>query len=166
MALQGITVFFFNLAIPVGKVAVAVFLIEMDAKTHPNIKWTLIGIAIFNVVVNIPQILMVWFQCDPPLALFDPLQQDRCDHTFNVYYTYFVGAVAAISDLALALIPAYMLWPLKIDRKLKIALSLLMSSGIVAAVAAVIRSVSAKHVLDADSSCRPPSSCASPRSHV
>lgn len=107
-----------------------------------------------NIVVNIPQVVLVWFQCDPPNALWDPLQQDKCDYRRNAYYTYFVGAVAALSDFYFAIIPITMLIPLRIDRKLKWGLSFLMGLGLFAGVAAVIRSWAAKYVVSEDSSCR------------
>lgn len=107
-----------------------------------------------NIVVNIPQVLLVWFQCSPVDALWDPLRQAQCNHTKSVYYTYFVGAVAAISDIYLAVVPIHMLIPLRIDRKLKWGLSFLMGCGVFAGVAAIVRTWAAKFILDEDSSCK------------
>ncbi|KAJ5832062.1 hypothetical protein N7474_000373 [Penicillium riverlandense] len=147
-----ITVFFFNLAIPTGKVAVAAFLMEMNQQTNPKIRKSLIILAAVNIVVNIPQILLIWFQCSPVDALWDPLRQTECDHRKSVYYTYFVGAVAAFSDFYLAIIPIHMLLPLRIDRKLKWGLSFLMGCGVFAGVAAIVRTWAAKFILSEDSS--------------
>ena len=97
---------------------------------------------------------MVWFQCQPVEALWDPALQNHCNHKYNVNYTYFVGAVAAVSDLILAIVPSYMLWPLKIDRKVKCGLGVLLGTGVVAAAAAVVRSWAAKFILEKDSSCK------------
>ncbi|EPS31718.1 hypothetical protein PDE_06675 [Penicillium oxalicum 114-2] len=146
------TVFFFNLAIPTGKVAVAAFLIEMNGQGNPRIRKSLIAVAIINIAVNIPQALLVWLQCSPVSALWDPLRQDRCDHRKNVYYNYFVGAIAALSDIYLAIVPIHMLLPLKIDRKLKWGLSFLMGCGVFAGAAAIVRTWAAKHILSDDSS--------------
>lgn len=147
-----ITVFFFNLAIPTGKVAVAAFLIEMNGPSNPKIRRSLIAVAVVNIVVNIPQVLLVWFQCSPVDALWDPLRQAQCDHRKSVYYTYFVGAIAAISDIYLAVVPIHMLVPLRIDRKLKWGLSFLMGCGVFAGVAAIVRTWAAKFILAEDSS--------------
>ncbi|KAJ5513692.1 hypothetical protein N7463_003244 [Penicillium fimorum] len=152
-----ITVFFFNMAIPVGKVAVAVFLIELNSQSitsliDPKIRRSLIVVAALNIILNIPQILMAWFQCSPPSALWDPLRQNQCDHTRSVYYTYFIGAVAAVSDLYLAIIPITMLVPLHMDRKLKWGLSFLMGCGIFAGAAAVVRTWAAKFIMGDDPS--------------
>lgn len=113
----------------------------------------MIAVAIINIAVNIPQALLVWLQCSPVSALWDPLRQDRCDHRKNVYYNYFVGAIAALSDIYLAIVPIHMLLPLKIDRKLKWGLSFLMGCGVFAGAAAIVRTWAAKHILSDDSSC-------------
>ncbi|KAJ5637733.1 hypothetical protein N7490_007612 [Penicillium lividum] len=147
-----ITVFFFNLAIPTGKVAVSAFLLEMNGPSNPKIRRSLIAVAILNIVLNIPQALLVWFQCSPVDALWDPLRQADCDHRKSVYYTYFVGAIAALSDFYLAIVPIHMLIPLRIDRKLKWGLSFLMGCGIFAGVAAIVRTWAAKYILTTDSS--------------
>jgi hypothetical protein len=120
----------------------------------PKIRKSLITVAVLNIVLNIPQVLMVWFQCTPVTALWDPLQQDKCDHRKSVYYTYFVGAIAALSDIYLAIVPIHMLIPLRIDRKLKWGLSFLMGCGVFAGVAAVVRTWAAKFILSEDSSCK------------
>ncbi|KAJ5195423.1 uncharacterized protein N7498_008861 [Penicillium cinerascens] len=147
-----ITVFFFNLAIPTGKVAVAAFLIEMNGQGNPKIRRSLVAIAVLNIVLNIPQLLLVWFQCSPVDALWDPARQAQCDHRKSVYYTYFVGAIAAISDFYLAIVPIHMLLPLRIDPKLKWGLSFLMGCGVFAGVAAIVRTWAASYILSEDSS--------------
>jgi len=166
-----ITVFFFNLAIPTGKIAVAAFLIEMNGQgsksylrtytdrslinlSDPKIRRSLVAVAILNIILNIPQILLVWFQCSPVDALWDPMRQDQCDHRKSVYYTYFAGAIAALSDFYLAIVPIHMLVPLRIDPKLKWGLSFLMSCGVFAGVAAIVRTWAAKFILTDDSSCK------------
>lgn len=120
----------------------------------PKIRRSLIAVAVLNIVLNIPQLLMVWFQCTPVNSLWNPLKQADCDHRKSVYYTYFVGAIAALSDFYLAIVPIHMLIPLRIDRKLKWGLSFLMGLGIFAGVAAIVRTWAAKFILDVDSSCK------------
>ncbi|KAJ5908794.1 hypothetical protein N7495_001476 [Penicillium taxi] len=146
------TVFFFNMAIPTGKVAVCFFLIEMIGPSNPKIRRSLMALAVFNIVVNIPQILLNWLQCSPPHALWDPLLQDQCAHWKSVHYTYFVGAVAVLSDFYLAIVPIHILIPLRIDRKLKLGLCFLMGLGVFAGVAAIIRTWAASFILTDDSS--------------
>lgn len=126
-----------------------------------RIRQSLVAVAVLNIVINIPQILLAWFQCSPPKALWDPNRQDLCDHRTSVHYTYFVGAVAAISDFYLAIIPVTMLAPLRIDRKLKWGLSFLMGCGVFAGAAAIVRTWAASFIMSDDPSCEWP---LSPRS--
>lgn len=176
-----ITVFWFNMAIPLGKVAVAAFLIEMNAQssmsipitsclkddltskpvTDLKIRRSLLAFAAVNIIVNIPQIILVWFQCDPPDALWDPHRQHQCHYSINANYTYFVGAVAAVTDFYFAIIPITMLTPLRLDMKLKVGLCLLMGLGVFAGAAAIVRSWAAKFVTAEDSSCKNLSPCLS-----
>lgn len=125
----------------------------MSWNIDPKIRKSLIIIAAVNVIVNIPQVLLIWFQCSPVDALWDPLRQAQCDHRKSVYSTYFVGGVAALTDFYLAIIPIHMLLPLRIDRKLKWGLSFLMGCGVFAGVAAIVRTWAAKFILSEDSSC-------------
>lgn len=164
------------MAIPTGKVAVAAFLIEMNGQgsafssqeqenscisiilltpfpTDPKIRRSLIAVGAANIILSIPQILLAWFQCSPPNALWDPLRQDQCNHVTSVRYSYFIGAVAALSDFYLAIIPVTMLVPLRMDRKLKWGLSFLMGLGVFAGAAAIVRTWAAKFILSDDPSC-------------
>lgn len=120
----------------------------------PKVRRSLVAVAVINIVCNIPQVLLVWLQCNPVDALWDPYRQAQCDHRKSVYYTYFVGAVAALSDFYLAIVPIHMLLPLRIDRKLKWGLSFLMGCGIFAGVAAIVRTWAAKFIISEDSSCK------------
>lgn len=123
-----------------------------------RIRQSLVTVAVLNIVINIPQVLLAWFQCSPPKALWDPNRQDLCDHRTSVHYTYFVGAVAAVSDFYLAIIPITMLAPLRIDRKLKWGLSFLMGCGVFAGAAAIVRTWAASFIMSDDPSCEWPTS--------
>lgn len=68
--------------------------------------------------------------------------------------TYFIGALAALSDLLLAIIPSYILWSLQIHRKLKWGLSLIMGTGVFAAAAAIVRTWASRFLDVEDVSCK------------
>ena len=82
------------------------------------------------------------------------MRQNHCDLRRNAYYTYFVGAVAILSDFYLAIIPINMFIGLRIDRKLKWGLCFLMGCGMFAGAAAIVRTWAAKFILAEDSSCK------------
>ena len=125
----------------------------MSNDPGPKIRRSLIAVAALNIIVGIPQVLLVWFQCDPVLSLFDPMQQDNCNHRKSVYSTYLTGAVAAVSDFYLAIVPITILIPLRIDKRLKIGLCFLMGGGIIAGAAAIVRTWAAQWILDTAGSC-------------
>ena len=86
--------------------------------------------------------------------MFDVTRQHQCNYRINQSYTYFVGAVAALSDFYFAIIPITMLVPLRLDMKLKWGLSFLMGCGVFAGVAAIVRSWAAKFITSADPPCK------------
>ncbi|KAJ5894609.1 hypothetical protein N7495_006300 [Penicillium taxi] len=151
LLLTWITVFMFSIAIPLGKCAVCSFLIEMNGQGNPRIRLSLIVCGVVNVILSIPMLVIVWAHCSPPHALWDPTLQYQCNTKMATDYLAFVGAVAAASDLYLAIIPAAMLIPLKIDAKLKWGLSFLMGCGVFAAAAAIVRAWSANALNNTDS---------------
>ena len=68
--------------------------------------------------------------------------------------SYFIGAVAAFSDIVLALLPIYLLWSLQIDRKLKQILCVLLGLGVIAAAAAIVRTWASGFLEGEDESCK------------
>ncbi|KAI9687093.1 MAG: hypothetical protein M1822_002503 [Bathelium mastoideum] len=147
-----LTVFFFCINIATGKAAVAVFLMEITGLAYPKIRRSLIILAVANFLIAIPIAIYSQFHCSPVSALWDPLQQDRCNARAYVLLSYVIGAVAAASDVFLALLPTYLLWSLQIDRKLKQFLCVLLGLGVVAAIAAVVRTWASGFLEGADAS--------------
>ena len=109
--------------------------------------------AVINYLVFIPTALYSQLHCDPFDALWDPLRQTDCHAQQYVHVSYATGVVSALSDLILALLPTYILWSLQVDKKLKWALCFLLGLGIVAAIAAAIRTWASQFLASADVSC-------------
>ncbi|KAJ5888105.1 hypothetical protein N7495_008146 [Penicillium taxi] len=145
-----LAVFFFSIAIPLGKCALCSFLIEMNRQGNPRIRLSLIIVGVLNVLIGFPELVIIWTQCNPPQSLWDPTRQGDCNAKRSTIYLSVVGAVAAVSDLYLAIIPAAMLIPLKLDLKLKIGLSFLMGVGVFAAAAAIVRAYAANSLIGPD----------------
>ncbi|KAL2782683.1 hypothetical protein BJX66DRAFT_345611 [Aspergillus keveii] len=142
-----LTVFFFSLALPLGKVAVAAFLLEICAQVGPKVRSSLLAIASINIITSIPILFIVWFQCSPVNALWDPRRQGQCDYRVSVYYTYVVGSIAALTDFYLAIIPIIILKPLHITTRRKAGLCFLMGCGVFAGIAAILRTYAARLTL-------------------
>ena len=87
-----ITTTLFCIAITVGRIAVASFLLAVQARTHQKLRYALWFVAVSNVIVLVPEVFLTWFACDPPDALWDLLRQSHCEHlTHQVKYSYFFG---------------------------------------------------------------------------
>ncbi|KAL9076262.1 MAG: hypothetical protein Q9157_003709 [Trypethelium eluteriae] len=134
-----LTVFFFHIGIPTGKTAVAVFLMEIIGLAYVKMRWILMSIAAMNYLISVPIAIYSQLHCNPINALWNPLKQQQCNTHMYVLLSYVSGSIAALSDILLALLPIYILWSLQIDRKLKQVLCVLLSLGIVAAIAAIVR---------------------------
>jgi len=147
-----ISVFLFNLSIPAGKAAIAAFLLEVNGKAYPRMRWTLIAIAAINIACGIPVAVYVWFQCDPPSALLDPQRQNQCNHHTLVDLAYFIGALATVSDVLFAVIPWYILRSVQVPRNIKCGISFLLGAGIFAAAAAAVRTWATRFLDVEDSS--------------
>ncbi|KAF2233624.1 hypothetical protein EV356DRAFT_468184 [Viridothelium virens] len=147
-----LTVFFFCIAIATGKAAVAVFLIEITGLAYPKIRYTLIFLAAANFLISIPIAIYSQFHCSPVSAIWDPLRQDQCNARAYVLLSYVIGSVAALSDLVLALLPTYVLWSLQIDRRLKQLLCVLLGLGVIASIAAIVRTWASGFLEGADAS--------------
>lgn len=130
-----------------------------------------------NVLIVIPELFLLWFQCRPVTALWNPLEQNRCDFPRNNKFAIFQGGKSrfkmsstpfclaidggsryllcltvwlALSDLVQATIPLFIIWPLQMPRRTKFGLSLLMSLGYFAAGSTIARTYAIKTLSEPD----------------
>ena len=109
-----LAIWLFQVAIPIGKVAVASFLLALhplacksghrfyQMEAHSLLifldrtrRRLLYFVAISNPVLTLPQLLMIFFQCDPPNALWNFVQQGQCNFDVSTLYAYFLGGKSA-----------------------------------------------------------------------
>ncbi|KAI9727463.1 MAG: hypothetical protein M1828_006405 [Chrysothrix sp. TS-e1954] len=163
-----IAIFIFHVYVPLGKVAAASFLIAVHAGARqcpelfiedfadfptyqdPKRRYLLHFIAYSNVILEIPNWFIIWFSCSPPSALWNPLEQEKCHVIWNVNYSIFLGSWQATSDFVLALLPIYLIWPLQMDRKVKLGLCCLMGLGVFAAVCTIMRTIYTPQIMAKD----------------
>ncbi|PVI02161.1 hypothetical protein DM02DRAFT_653786 [Periconia macrospinosa] len=141
-----------------GKIAIALLLLRILGKgrhkVYKAILWTLIVLLLaVHIVVNV----MTFSQCRPTWWLweqFNPAwrgERGTCwNPKYHKNYWYFQGAFAAFSDLVLALFPILIFRELHMDLKLKIALCTVMSLGLVATAAAIVKTVQLKNLATPD----------------
>ena len=139
----------------------------------------LIGMAIANILVVLPNLILVWVHCKPASAVLDPLRQGQCDFEPVLKYWYLQGgkycpccelsvhhksvlanveflilAIWSLTDLIQTAIALAIIWPLNISRVSKVFLSCLMSLGILAFAITIVRTVFDRAFNSPDLSCR------------
>ncbi|KAI9652365.1 MAG: hypothetical protein M1831_006843 [Alyxoria varia] len=128
----------------------------MDASTNKflDIKWlrsVLYFICGSNLIITVPNIFLVWFQCSPPNALWDITRQHDCNPKPQIFYSYFLGAYAALSDFILAGLSIHTIYARHtLPLRTKLLASLLMGLGFLACAAAIARTYYSQQLLEGD----------------
>ncbi|KAF2229477.1 hypothetical protein EV356DRAFT_438012, partial [Viridothelium virens] len=125
-----------------GKLAIVAFILQLQGRTNFRKSLVLHVIAWSNMIFDILQCIMIYQQCDPPRKLWDEGVPGNCRllHT-GTSIGVFVGSFSAASDLALAIYPLFIFWDLNMSWKKKLSLWGLFLGGVVASIAAIIKTV-------------------------
>ncbi|KAF2642008.1 hypothetical protein P280DRAFT_397288 [Massarina eburnea CBS 473.64] len=138
-----------------GKISIALLLMRIinRNKYYRFFLWVLIGLLLaINIVLNI----ITFIQCRPTWWLWEQLNPMTKAHgtcwnpDIQKFYGYFQGSFSAFSDLVLALFPILIIKDLQIELKLKAALCSVMGMGILATVAAIVKTVELKNLATPD----------------
>ncbi|KAK3320367.1 hypothetical protein B0T19DRAFT_468682 [Cercophora scortea] len=138
-----------------GKISIALLILRMinRNKAYTIFLWALI---ILLFMVNLLLTVVTFAQCTPVPWLWDQLDpaasyKGSCwDPSIQKNYGYFQGAFSAFSDLALSLFPILIIKDLKMDLKLRIGLCIVMGLGVIATIAAVVKTVQLKNLSTPD----------------
>ncbi|KAJ2990740.1 hypothetical protein NUW58_g2800 [Xylaria curta] len=131
-----------------ARVSIALFLLRISVtKWHRVVLQAIIGT---TAVMTIVYFFFVIFQCSPPSFFWE---KDRggvsgsCDHAQAVQVATFVwGSFAAAMDWMLGLLPIAILWNVRINRQSKVGIAAILSFGIIAGIALIIRLAYIKQV--------------------
>ncbi|MCJ1386029.1 hypothetical protein MMC17_009154 [Xylographa soralifera] len=123
------------------RTSVALFVIRLFAVTKRlrRLLYAYTGFMIISLAVTGG---LVFGQCTPDEALWNPglaLTAKCWSPTVRDFIDYYNGAVSILSDLLLALLPAYFLNKLQMRTRLKLALASLMAFGLIPAICAICR---------------------------
>ncbi|CAJ2500227.1 Uu.00g030800.m01.CDS01 [Anthostomella pinea] len=153
-------VFYIWLSVPfspgsaaVGKISIAFLLMRLMNRDRRReaFLWTLIALLI---IVNMLLIIITFAECRPVTFLWDrvgTVAHGTCwSPTVQQDYGYFQGAFSAFSDLVLALFPITILWNLQLPFRSKLVIGFLMSLGVVATVAAAVKTVELNNLATMD----------------
>ncbi|KXL44959.1 hypothetical protein M433DRAFT_67749, partial [Acidomyces richmondensis BFW] len=129
-------------AIGFGKNAVIALLLRIQGQTHRRGAWFLHFIWASNMAINVAQVVLLLYQCEPVAKLWDDNLQGVCDGRTRAEYSgFFQGSWSAASDLVLAIYPITVFWNLKVSWKRKFGLCALMGGGVLASAAGVLKTV-------------------------
>lgn len=112
------------------KFSIGIYLVRIaQIRLHRIILWTVIGIMeIFSIFFFFLFIL----QCRPSAYFWTQYTGGKgtcINPDFLVAVTYTYSAIACVTDWLYAIMPAFILWKLKIDRRTKISVGMLMALG-------------------------------------
>ncbi|BCS21573.1 uncharacterized protein APUU_22005S [Aspergillus puulaauensis] len=123
-----------------GKVSVALFLIRIigGVNNHKALLYTLI---VVMTLINAGGVFTIYAQCIPTRKLWNfDMQEGHCwPPGTQQKYAFFQGSVSALTDLILAIYPLFTIRRLQMAIKVKVGLGIVLSLGIVAMVAAIIK---------------------------
>ncbi|KAL3474081.1 hypothetical protein BJX99DRAFT_186751 [Aspergillus californicus] len=124
-----------------GKVSIGIFLLRIiqKAKHHEPVMYA--GIILLT-IINTVCVYTIYGQCTPTARLWDSEVEGSCwDANTQKNYAFFQGSSSALSDLVLAVYPLFTIWKLQMPLKVKIGLGCVLSLGIIAMIAAIVKTV-------------------------
>ncbi|KAL4950167.1 hypothetical protein BDW69DRAFT_172737 [Aspergillus filifer] len=122
-----------------GKVSVALFLIRIisEVKNHKRGMYALI---VVMTLINAAAVATIYGQCSPPDVIWDHRVEGSCwPPGAQKKFAYFQGSFSALTDLVLAIYPLFTIKDLQMAMKAKVGLGVVLSLGIIAMIAAIIK---------------------------
>lgn len=84
--------------------------------------------------------MTVFFQCRPLALTWDPSVEGTCIPPSNLKFAaFFNSSVAVLTDILFALLPVPILWNVQMNWRVKSAVAGILSLGVFAAVAAIVK---------------------------
>ena len=111
-----------------SKISIAIFLLRVVfERIH---KWILYIAMAISIVAGLTFFFVTLFQCNPISLFWDRDQDGQCLDPYIVVVLAIIYSVfAIISDLTFVILPIFLLWDLRMNRRAKIALVPLLSMG-------------------------------------
>ncbi|KAI8629453.1 hypothetical protein F5Y19DRAFT_82829 [Xylariaceae sp. FL1651] len=123
------------------RISIALFLSRIAIKKwHRLVLHTIIGL---SAVMTFVYFFVVLLQCSPISYFWEKVRNGSsgtCHYLEAVYVSTLVyGSFGAVMDWVLGLLPIAILWHVRINRRTKVGIAALLSSGIIAGIALIIR---------------------------
>ncbi|KAL4863797.1 hypothetical protein BDV12DRAFT_206165 [Aspergillus spectabilis] len=124
-----------------GKVSVGLFLLRIINKVKHHKPVMYAGILLLT-IINSVCVYTIYGQCTPTARLWDANVEGSCwEPNVQKNYAFFQGSSSAFSDLVLAVYPLFFIWNLQMALKVKVGLGFVLSLGIIAMIAAIVKTV-------------------------
>lgn len=137
------------------KVSVGLFLLRLTPS--PRYRWLVIGVTVFTVLsatgnlcryilclssdgAKLTLAVTVFFQCQPLALTWDSSVEGTCIKPSHLKFAaFFNSSVAVLTDVLFALLPVPILWNVQMNWRVKSAVAAILSLGVFAAVAAIVK---------------------------
>ncbi|PNS14925.1 hypothetical protein CAC42_2154 [Sphaceloma murrayae] len=135
-----ITVFIGLVATTFAKFSVVALLLQVQGPNAKKRRMALWAIAGSFAVINVVQLALSTFQCNPPERLWYRYLPGSCPRgRIAGNWNYLQGSVGAFTDLLLALWPISIAWTLQTTLRVKVGFCALMAVGVFPAIASGLR---------------------------
>ncbi|KAF2874067.1 hypothetical protein BDV95DRAFT_592203 [Massariosphaeria phaeospora] len=122
-----------------GRVSLALLLLSIVGNKVWR-KWVLWSLVYLQFVIGTVYVVVTFTQCRPLPRLWDKKVHGNC---WNILVqrdvAYFQSSFNVVTDFILAAFPAFVIWELNIKKQEKISLIILMSLGVFAMIAAILK---------------------------
>ncbi|KAM5343669.1 hypothetical protein ACJ41O_012206 [Fusarium nematophilum] len=119
------------------KISICVALLRICG-TVSIYKWALYAIIGISTVAGLGSMTGIVASCSPPSAFWDP-STGTCNPLVNTFAAYFISACSILTDFALAILPAFILWKVQLRRSIKVSVAIILGLAAVASTATIVR---------------------------
>src|SRR4051812_3838054 len=95
---------------------------------------------IVQVIIAMISVLIVFFQCSPTAALWNPMINGKCwkPSVLNDF-SYFLSAYTTVTDFVLAIVPISIFWRLQLKTSTKIGICIMVGLTMLSAVVTLVK---------------------------
>ncbi|KAJ5611868.1 hypothetical protein N7528_008973 [Penicillium herquei] len=135
-----IIAFPFNIgAFSFPNISISILIVDL-LDPNPLRKWALYGMSIFQVIIAIISVFIVFFQCNPVAMLWKPTLDGTC-WSSDVFddFSYFVSGYTAMTDIILAIVPILAFWKLQMPFSTKLSVCIMMGLTLLSAIVTIVK---------------------------
>ncbi|KAK3383480.1 putative integral membrane protein [Lasiosphaeria ovina] len=116
------------------------FGITLFRLTDGWLRWLVLAVIIILNITQLTSVLFFWASCDPPAKIWNPQLPGTCwPPKLSVVVGNVAGALSALFDVVLALIPWKILFRFRMYGREKVGVAISMSMGVFAGIACIVK---------------------------